>query len=240
MTSPYRCAHSLSDASLNVRLHETPERSIILLEDVDAIFVERETASSRMQLGVTFRCVPRRGRGDGCVHASSLLVATCSGLLNALDGVASQENRLLFMTTNHIERLDAALIRPGRCDVHVKFDYASPAQMRGLFCKFFPDLTNEADLFAQRLAGTQLPMAALQGYLMKRRDSYEDALNDTEQLFGEQRSSSGASGSMDIGVWLTRLGLEEYYDAFAHARRMPLQPPILPCVLPLFPNTFFV
>lgn len=57
MTCPCRCAHSLSDASLNVRLHETPERSIILLEDVDAIFVERETASSRMQLGVTFRCV---------------------------------------------------------------------------------------------------------------------------------------------------------------------------------------
>ena len=85
-----------------------------------------------------------------------------SGLLNALDGVASQENRLLFMTTNHVEKLDPALIRPGRCDVHIKFDYASPAQMRGLFLKFFAGRTAEADLFAQRLAGTHLPMAAMQ------------------------------------------------------------------------------
>lgn len=35
-------------------------------------------------------------------------------LLNALDGVAAAEGRLLFMTTNYIERLDQALIRPGR------------------------------------------------------------------------------------------------------------------------------
>ena len=31
-----------------------------------------------------------------------------------LDGVASTEARILFMTTNYIERLDAALIRPGK------------------------------------------------------------------------------------------------------------------------------
>lgn len=45
---------------------------------------------------------------------------TFSGLLNAIDGVASQEGRLFFMTTNHIEKLDPALIRPGRCDVKVR------------------------------------------------------------------------------------------------------------------------
>ena len=41
---------------------------------------------------------------------------TFSGLLNVLDGVASSEERLIFMTTNYIERLDPALIRPGRVD----------------------------------------------------------------------------------------------------------------------------
>lgn len=45
---------------------------------------------------------------------------TFSGLLNALDGAAAQEGRLLFMTTNHIEKLDSALIRPGRCDYRLK------------------------------------------------------------------------------------------------------------------------
>lgn len=41
---------------------------------------------------------------------------TLSGLLNALDGVASAEDRIIFMTTNHVDCLDKALIRPGRID----------------------------------------------------------------------------------------------------------------------------
>ena len=47
-----------------------------------------------------------------------------SGLLNILDGVASQEGRVLIMTTNHIEKLDKALIRPGRVDMSVRFGLA--------------------------------------------------------------------------------------------------------------------
>ena len=87
----------------------------MLLEDVDAVFTGRATTDSRQGTGVTF-----------------------SGLLNAVDGVASQEGRLLFLTTNHIERLDPALIRPGRCDVHVKFDYATHDQIQRMFTAFFP------------------------------------------------------------------------------------------------------
>ena len=45
-----------------------------------------------------------------------------SGLLNALDGVRSQEGRIVFMSTNHIEKLDPALLRPGRADLHVRFE----------------------------------------------------------------------------------------------------------------------
>jgi chaperone BCS1 len=48
-------------------------RSILLLEDVDAAFVDRTSSSAAS--GLTF-----------------------SGLLNAIDGVAAQEGRLLFMT----------------------------------------------------------------------------------------------------------------------------------------------
>lgn len=50
---------------------------------------------------------------------------TFSGLLNALDGVRSQEGRILIMTTNHREKLDPALLRPGRADVHIELNYAS-------------------------------------------------------------------------------------------------------------------
>ncbi|TFY67601.1 hypothetical protein EVJ58_g1530 [Rhodofomes roseus] len=61
-----------------------------------------------------------------------------SGLLNSLDGVAAAEGRLLFATTNHIERLDPALSRPGRMDVWINFKHASKWQAEGIFKCFFP------------------------------------------------------------------------------------------------------
>ncbi len=60
-----------------------------------------------------------------------------AGLLNAVDGVAAQEGRLLFMTTNHIERLSEALIRPGRVDVRLEFTHASRDQVYVFFLNFY-------------------------------------------------------------------------------------------------------
>lgn len=47
-----------------------------------------------------------------------------SGLLNPLNGVSSTEGRVLITTTNHIESLDRALIRPGRVDKKALFPLA--------------------------------------------------------------------------------------------------------------------
>ncbi len=71
---------------------------------------------------------------------------TFSGFLNALDGVRSQEGQIIFMTTNHREKLDPALLRPGRADVHVLLNYASEKQMVDLFLRFFPKETKERAL----------------------------------------------------------------------------------------------
>jgi len=46
-----------------------------------------------------------------------------SGILNVLDGVVDTPNRLLVMTTNHPEKLDPALIRPGRVDKKFHLTY---------------------------------------------------------------------------------------------------------------------
>lgn len=62
---------------------------------------------------------------------------TMSGLLNAIDGVASQEGRILIMTTNYPEKLDDALIRPGRVDMKIEFTLASKEQIRELFLRMY-------------------------------------------------------------------------------------------------------
>jgi mitochondrial chaperone BCS1 len=71
-------------------------------------------------------------------EASDGSTLSLSGLLNSLDGVAAAEGRLLFATTNHIERLDPALSRPGRMDVWVNFKHATKWQAEGIFKCFFP------------------------------------------------------------------------------------------------------
>ncbi|KAF8473603.1 hypothetical protein BDZ91DRAFT_715044 [Kalaharituber pfeilii] len=65
-----------------------------------------------------------------------------SGLLNAIDGVASHEGRILIMTTNHRERLDPALIRPGRVDVQIEFGYANKETIRRVFTELYKGLTD--------------------------------------------------------------------------------------------------
>ena len=60
-----------------------------------------------------------------------------SGLLNAIDGVVSQEGSLLFLTTNHPQLLPARLVRSGRIDRRAHFGLASPAQVRGLYRLYY-------------------------------------------------------------------------------------------------------
>ena len=72
------------------------------------------------------------------------------------------------MTTNHKEKLDPALLRPGRADVHVELNNASEMQMKSLFKKFYPEESDEsAQMFANQLPEFQVNMAKLQGHFLK-------------------------------------------------------------------------
>lgn len=132
---PSRCA--LSPMSIVfVRLISQP-RCILLLEDLDAAFtrsVSRDTASTGAPPGSS-SSTPATTEAKPADDGSTL---SLSGLLNSLDGVAAAEGRLLFATTNHIERLDPALSRPGRMDVWVNFGHATKWQAEGIFKCFFP------------------------------------------------------------------------------------------------------
>ncbi|KAK3073791.1 hypothetical protein LTR53_004315 [Teratosphaeriaceae sp. CCFEE 6253] len=76
-------------------------------------------------------------RGGNTTEAQSSTGISLSGLLNAIDGVATHEGRVLIMTTNHPERLDAALVRPGRVDRKVEFRLAMREQVRELFLRMY-------------------------------------------------------------------------------------------------------
>ncbi|KAK9368943.1 BCS1 N terminal-domain-containing protein [Lipomyces kononenkoae] len=148
---------NLTDDRLNHLMNHIPERSILLLEDIDAAFNKREQAdeSGYKLSGVTF-----------------------SGLLNALDGVASSEERIIFMTTNHPEKLDPALIRPGRVDVRELIDNASEYQVRRMFLRFYEGADDVCEKFVARVAELGVPVstAHLQGLFVYNKNSPEKAL----------------------------------------------------------------
>jgi chaperone BCS1 len=190
----------LDDNRLNIRLHEAPMNSIILLEDVDAIFLDRNTPLKKGDID------QRHVRG-----------VTFSGLLNAIDGVASQEDgKLLFMTTNHIEKLDPALIRPGRCDVKIEFRYASKQQIGTYFAKFYSSETDITTLTEEFLSflpekSLSITMAHLQGHLLCHKNNPRGAINNIQQLLVKDHREEE---HLPVEQWLTRLGLAKYISSF--------------------------
>ncbi|XP_073824723.1 mitochondrial chaperone BCS1 [Musca autumnalis] len=149
----------LTDDRLNHLLNVAPEQSIILLEDIDAAFASREDV---LQQKAAYEGLNR---------------VTFSGLLNCLDGVASTEARIVFMTTNYIDRLDPALIRPGRVDVKEYIGYCSEHQLIEMFNRFYQD-NSCAGKFATSVlnTGKQVSPAQVQGYFMRHKTSSEAAV----------------------------------------------------------------
>ncbi len=143
----------MTDNRLHDLLARVPPNNLLLLEDIDCVFAKRRQSSG--------------GKGSGL---------TFSGLLNAIDGVASAEGRILVMTTNHLDKLDPALIRPGRADVKLLFDNATADQARRLFERFFPESAHRASAFAASIADRRFSMATLQDYLMLHRRHPEEAI----------------------------------------------------------------
>lgn len=160
---------ALTDDHLQRLLTDAPERTIILLEDIDAAFTAVPPAGS------TDSNAPALMRNRPYAYNT----LTFSGLLNALDGVAAAEGRIVFMTTNHVEHLDPALIRPGRVDRLMHIGMATRGMVRLLFTRFFPDVAAvevERALPGPPDAVTTLSMAHVQGVLLQHKNDADNAL----------------------------------------------------------------
>ena len=114
-----------------------------------------------------------------------LTQVTFSGLLNTLDGVASSEERLVFMTTNHLTRLDPALIRPGRVDVKQEIGLASWSQLLKMYKRFYPEQTSaRAEEFADKVIelGQRKSIAQIQGHFMLFKNNPLGAIENIDRL----------------------------------------------------------
>ena len=81
------------------------------------------------------------------------------GLLELLGGMMEMPDRMIIMTTNHPEKLDAALIRPGRIDIRHEFKQLSRMDLDEVYCMWYGQRIPEQVL--QRMPDYQFTQAEL-------------------------------------------------------------------------------
>ena len=146
-------APGLCDDSLISAVQQVPGESVVMLEDIDALFgVHREKHET---FNVTF-----------------------SGLLNAIDGVGDSTRGVVFMfTTNHLDRIDDALKRCGRIDRSFELGNCCDEQLVEMFLRFYPGCRQHADDFKRNVrkqAKKVSPAEAQHHFIMHRKsDSFK-------------------------------------------------------------------
>lgn len=140
-----------SDDALIAAFSRINGNSILLLEDVDSAFVKRDNKESKISF---------------------------SGLLNCLDGAFSKQGVITIMTTNHIDRLDPALIRAGRIDMQIEMPLASVSEINDYLNIFYSgkctfDLGHESN---------DVPMSLVQEICIRNIDNPMKAVEEIVSL----------------------------------------------------------
>ncbi|OMO56973.1 ATPase, AAA-type, core [Corchorus capsularis] len=190
-------------------LTSTTNRSILLIEDIDCSTKVSEDRSKskdeKQKEGEDGRPINRPSPIDPGV--------TLSGLLNFIDGLWSScgNERIIIFTTNHKEKLDPALLRPGRMDVHLHMGYCTPAGFRKLATtylgikdgKLFESIdeliksveVTPAEVAQQLMVKSDDPEAALQGFIeflnMKKDKVGEEKLTQEKEAEKKTKKDGG-------------------------------------------------
>jgi ATPase family associated with various cellular activities (AAA) len=140
----------MSDESLNDCFASIPRNSIVILEDIDIAHSTKD-----------------RDDDDNGV--------TMSGLLNVLDGFQSPPGVITIMTTNRLDVLDEAVIRPGRVDLKENLDCLDSYQLRGI-CEYFTGSVPEN--LPEITPSDRITSAEIMGEIRKHLPDFENASED--------------------------------------------------------------
>lgn len=124
--------NEMSDSKLQDAVREAGSNSMIVLEDIDCAVAQVVNKREEEKKDTPTPTTKEE-------KTPPLMGLTLSGLLNVLDGMQTPSGVQFFMTTNHIDKLDAALLRPGRTDVRVFLGAATDWQKSQLYMRFFPE-----------------------------------------------------------------------------------------------------
>lgn len=146
---------NMTDNYLTDLAHRVPNNSIMVMEDIDALFTNH-----------------RDNEGENFL--------TFSGVINMLDGLSCPFGQIFIMTTNHYDRLDPAMIRDSRIDKTIEVKKPTKAEIKLIFKSFYPDACeSDSNTFAEYFILQKPSMAAIQTVFVDyRRKGYENLMDD--------------------------------------------------------------
>ncbi|CAH8357749.1 unnamed protein product [Eruca vesicaria subsp. sativa] len=131
------------NAGLKRVLLSTTNRSILVIEDIDCNAEVGDRKAEKQKDEKDYRRVRSFVNVwsliSKCTYCGIVFVQlTLSGVLNLIDGLWSSfgDERIIVFTTNHKERLDPALLRPGRMDMHIHMSYCTGSGFRVLVSNY--------------------------------------------------------------------------------------------------------
>jgi hypothetical protein len=130
--------------------HIPVNKRIYVLEDIDAASL-KDTVKNRDSFqinkeedresdsGIETPKSVGKGKDNGIfiVKEDEEKKLTLADLLEVFDGVMEMKGRIMVITTNHPEKLDPAIIRPGRVDVNIQFGHCQPDDVLDIFKNFY-------------------------------------------------------------------------------------------------------
>jgi hypothetical protein len=123
--------HSSEDLTNALRLASV--NSIILMEDVDCIAITNSRRRRFTEKHLLRTMFPDEEISEETTDGKPPQIIPLSELLNSLDGIISVEDRIVIMTTNHIDKLDPALIRSGRVDRKFEIPHPTELEIKGFY-----------------------------------------------------------------------------------------------------------
>lgn len=123
--------NTLTDDTLENAFSALPRNSVVLMEDIDTYRVTNERGTTKSG----------ESESDDKNDLISAITGglTLAGLLNAIDGIIASDGRIIIATTNHLEKLDEALVRKGRFNLTVEIGYLTEPCFRQFFANFYPN-----------------------------------------------------------------------------------------------------
>ncbi|MCK5607606.1 AAA family ATPase [Candidatus Pacearchaeota archaeon] len=171
--------HILSSSklgSIESAMFSLSEKSLVVIEDIDGCNATKKRAQDDAPNDESPKLLEKVDEPTKIEFDLSL--ANISDILNAIDGISQVHGRILIATTNHIEKLDKALIREGRFDLKIKIDYVDNYMLSNIFDSFFdnhsfPENFNIRD---------GVSVAYIQNLILKNLDEPELVLEDLKNI----------------------------------------------------------